>query len=74
MFKTGGEPLAAEAAAPVPTPIHLDLNFLPERYRGRGRRTLVTLRPWLFLLGFALLLIPSGQHLQGGALGNQQGE
>lgn len=61
MFETGGEPLAAEAVALAPTSIHLDLNFLPEHYRGRGRRTLVTLRPWLFLLGFALLLIPSGQ-------------
>lgn len=61
MLETGGQPLATEAAAPAPTPIHLDLNFLPEHYRGRGRRTLVTLRPWLFLLGFALLLIPSGR-------------
>ena len=61
MFRSKREPSVSEAAAPAPTPIHLDLNFLPDRYRGRGRRTLVTLRPWLFLLSFALLLIPSGQ-------------
>ena len=61
MFETGGEPLAAEAAAPAPTQIHLDLNFLPDRYRRRGLRTLIALRPWLLLLGFALLLVPSGQ-------------
>jgi Tfp pilus assembly protein PilN len=41
-------------------PIRLDLNFLPERYRG-PRVRLSVLRPWLFLTGFALLLIPSIQ-------------
>ncbi len=35
----------------------IDLNFLPERYRRRGP-TLRSLRPAMFLLGFALLLIP----------------
>ena len=41
-------------------PVRLDLNFLPERYRG-PRLRLSTLRPWLFLASFALLLIPSIQ-------------
>jgi len=41
-------------------PIRLDLNFLPERYRG-PRLRLSVLRPWLFLVSFALLLIPSIQ-------------
>jgi len=51
----------SEATSPRPRPIVVDLNFLPERYRGRGLRVLVALRPWLFLAGFALLLIPSAQ-------------
>ena len=38
----------------------LDLDFLPERYRPR-RLTLRSLRPALFVLGFALLLIPLGR-------------
>ena len=64
MFNTDAESLAAQ---PLADPIRLDLNFLPERYRGRRLR-LTTLRPWLFLLGFSLLLIPSiqlvGRHLR----------
>jgi Tfp pilus assembly protein PilN len=55
MFNTESEGLAT---APMPDPITLDLNFLPERYRGRRLR-LSTLRPWLFLLSFGLMLIPS---------------
>lgn len=39
----------------------VDLNFLPDRYRGRGLRILIALRPWLLLAGFALLLIPSAR-------------
>jgi hypothetical protein len=38
----------------------LDLDFLPERYRPR-RLTLRSLRPALFVLGFALLLVPLGR-------------
>ena len=59
MFNTSGE---AVAPGPIAEPINLDLNFLPERYRGRRLR-LTVLRPWLFLLGFSLLLIPSAQLL-----------
>ncbi len=59
MFTSDAETVAAP---PVAEPIRLDLNFLPERYRGRRLR-LTTLRPWLFLLGFGLLSIPSTQLL-----------
>ena len=59
MFNSDAETLSAPAMA---DPISLDLNFLPERYRGRRLR-LTTLRPWLFLLGFAILSIPSTQLL-----------
>jgi hypothetical protein len=38
----------------------LDLDFLPERYRPR-RLTVRSLRPALFVLGFALLLVPLGR-------------
>jgi hypothetical protein len=41
-------------------PLALDLDFLPEHYRPR-RLTLRSLRPALFVLGFALLLIPLGR-------------
>lgn len=41
----------------------LDLDFLPERYR-RRRLTVSALRPALFALGFALLLIPLGRYAQ----------
>ncbi len=61
MLKSRYQPRFSEAATPRPTPIVVDLNFLPERYRGRGLRILIALRPWLFLAGFALLLIPSAQ-------------
>ncbi|MFV2044868.1 MAG: PilN domain-containing protein [Anaerolineales bacterium] len=61
MLKYRHQPRFSEAAAPRPRPIVVDLNFLPERYRGRGLRILITLRPWLFLAGFALMLIPSAQ-------------
>ena len=61
MFRSHPEPSVSEAAAPRLTPIVVDLNFLPARYRGRGLGILVALRPWLFLAGFALLLIPSWQ-------------
>lgn len=61
MFKSRKQPSISEAAAPSLRPISVDLNFLPDRYRGRGLRILITLRPWLFLLGFALLLIPTAQ-------------
>lgn len=58
MFETG-QPAertgAASRAAPV---IALNINFLPERHRGRRLR-FAPLRPWLMLLSFALLLIPS---------------
>jgi len=57
MFNTDADSLAA---APMAEPIRLDLNFLPERYRG-PRLRLNVLRPWLFLISFALLLIPSIQ-------------
>jgi hypothetical protein len=57
MFNTDAETLAAP---PMVDPIRLDLNFLPERYRG-PRLRLSVLRPWLFLVSFALLLIPSIQ-------------
>jgi len=73
MFTTDADSLAATPMAEprgfardVPLgfardrPIRLDLNFLPERYRG-PRLRLSVLRPWLFLLSFALLLIPSFQ-------------
>lgn len=71
MFNTDADSLAASPMAePLGSardrPIRLDLNFLPERYRG-PRLRLSVLRPWLFLLGFGLLLIPSiqliGRHL-----------
>lgn len=61
MAKSRRAPRVSEAAAPRPGPMIVDLNFLPERYRGRGLRILIALRPWLFLAGFALLLIPSAQ-------------
>jgi len=35
----------------------IDLNILPERYRKR-KLTLTAARPWMFLLAYALLLIP----------------
>jgi len=57
MFTTDADSLAA---SPMAEPIRLDLNFLPERYRG-PRLRLSVLRPWLFLVSFALLLIPSIQ-------------
>ena len=57
MFANDTESLAT---SPMAEPIRLDLNFLPERYRG-PRLRLSVLRPWLFLLSFALLLIPSIQ-------------
>ena len=73
MFTTDADSLAASPMAEprgfardVPLgsardrPIRLDLNFLPERYRG-PRLRLSVLRPWLFLVSFALLLIPSIQ-------------
>ena len=58
------EPLGSARDRPLGSardrPIRLDLNFLPERYRG-PRLRLSVLRPWLFLVSFALLLIPSIQ-------------
>lgn len=65
MFTTDADSLAASPMAePLGSardrPIRLDLNFLPERYRG-PRLRLSVLRPWLFLVGFGLLLIPSIQ-------------
>ncbi|HEY4667382.1 MAG TPA: hypothetical protein VIH26_08785, partial [Anaerolineales bacterium] len=63
MFTTNADSLGA---SPMAEPIRLDLNFLPERYRG-PRLRLSVLRPWLFLVSFGLLLIPSvqlmGRHL-----------
>src|SRR3989304_4159033 len=47
----------ALATAASELALALDLDFLPERYRPR-RLTLRSLRPALFVLGFALLLIP----------------
>jgi len=64
MLKSRKQPSISEATAASLRPISVDLNFLPDRYRGRGLRILITLRPWLFLLGFALLLIPSAQLFQ----------
>jgi hypothetical protein len=52
-----GEALAKAASELA---LVLDLDFLPERYRPR-RLTLRSLRPALFVLGFALLLIPLGR-------------
>ena len=58
------EPLGSARDRPLGSardrPIRLDLNFLPERYRG-PRLRLSVLRPWLFLVSFVLLLIPSIQ-------------
>jgi hypothetical protein len=50
----------ALATAASELALALDLDFLPERYRPR-RLTLRSLRPALFVLGFALLLIPLGR-------------
>jgi len=50
----------ALATAASELALALDLDFLPERYRPR-RLTLRGLRPALFVLGFALLLIPLGR-------------
>lgn len=61
MIKSRRQTRAKEAVAQRPRPMAVELNFLPDRYRGRGLRVLTTLRPWLFLAGFALLLIPSLQ-------------
>ena len=51
----------ALATAASELALALDLDFLPERYRPR-RLTLRSLRPALFVLGFALLLIPLGRY------------
>ena len=64
MIKSRRQGGAKKAAAQRPRPMVVELNFLPDRYRGRGLRVLTTLRPWLFLAGFALLLIPSLQLFQ----------
>jgi hypothetical protein len=45
----------------------IDLNILPEVYHKR-RITLSALRPWLFLLAFALLLIPTQQLFSSASL------
>jgi hypothetical protein len=50
----------ALATAASELALALDLDFLPQRYRPR-RLTLRSLRPALFVLGFALLLIPLGR-------------
>lgn len=53
----------ASAGQEVAQLVSLDINFLPERHRGR-RLWFVPLRPWLMLLSFALLLIPNAQFFQ----------
>lgn len=58
MFDTIDQPKPIEAAVPPAPLVRLDLNFLPERYRGRRLR-FSSLRPWLLMVGFALLLYPS---------------
>lgn len=63
MFDTPSEEYAGQAALPAPELIAIDLNFLPERYRGRRLR-FASLRPWLVLVGFALLLVPSADLFQ----------
>jgi len=68
MLKSRRQARSKEAVAQRPRPIAVELNFLPDRYRGRGLRVLTTLRPWLFLAGFALLLIPALQLFRRQAL------
>ncbi len=53
--------VAATPAAPPGPALVIDLNFLPERYR-RHKLTLKAMRPALFALGFALLLIPLSRY------------
>lgn len=60
MFDSGPP---SERSASVPAlaeAIALDINFLPERHRGRRLR-FAALRPWLMMIGFGLLLIPAWQ-------------
>jgi Tfp pilus assembly protein PilN len=63
MFDTPDQPKPIEVAIPPAPPVRLDLNFLPERYRGRRLR-FSSLRPWLLMVGFALLLYPSADLFQ----------
>ena len=44
----------------------IDVNILPERYRRRSV-SLVSSRPWLFLLAYVLLLIPAVKVFSNGA-------
>lgn len=60
MFDTERPPDAMAPAAPVGKLTALDVNFLPERYRPRRLR-FAMLRPWLVLLAFGALLVPSVQ-------------
>lgn len=63
MFDSAAEPQAVETAIQPAEPVSLDLNFLPERYRGRRLR-FSALRPWLLLISFALLTVPVADLLQ----------
>jgi len=60
MFADSPPQADALAKASSEMALALDLDFLPERYRPR-RLTLRALRPALFVLSFALLLVPLGR-------------
>lgn len=58
MFETGAptDPKTGDRSAA--SVMALDINFLPERHRGRRLR-FAALRPWLVMVSFGLLLIPA---------------
>lgn len=60
MFESGTPSQTTPSDSSSVQAIALDINFLPERHRGRRLR-FAALRPWLVMVSFGLLLIPAWQ-------------